>query len=69
MALNRTYELMGLNMAIAMGEDAFVEQCYVPSGFNDELALRVKRDGFSYYGNPGAVHIVCWNHKHVPSIC
>jgi enoyl-CoA hydratase len=46
-ALNRSYEIMGFSEAIAMGEDAFVELSYVPSPFRDELAHRVKHDGFS----------------------
>jgi len=46
-ALNRTYEIMGLGESIAMGEDAFTELSFVPSVFRDELARRVKRDGFS----------------------
>lgn len=46
-AVNRSYEVMGFNEAVAMGEDAFVELCFAPSPFRDELARRVKTDGFS----------------------
>lgn len=46
-AVNRTYEIMGFHSAIAMGEEAFVNLNFVPSGFKDEFAERAKRDGFS----------------------
>jgi enoyl-CoA hydratase len=46
-SINRSYEIMGFNETIAMGEDVFVELSFIPSQFRDELAERVKRDGFS----------------------
>jgi len=45
-AVNRSYEIMGFSSAIAMGEDAFVELCFLPDPFKTELEQRVKRDGF-----------------------
>jgi enoyl-CoA hydratase len=45
--LNRSYAIRGFSEAIAMGEDAFIELSYLPSAFRDELAERVKHDGFS----------------------
>ena len=46
-AINRSYEIMGFSSAIAMGEDAFVELCFLPDPFKIELEQRVKRDGFA----------------------
>jgi enoyl-CoA hydratase len=46
-AVNRSYEIMGFSSAIAMGEDAFVELCFLPDPFKIELEQRVKRDGFA----------------------
>jgi enoyl-CoA hydratase len=46
-AVNRSYEIMGFSTAIAMGEDAFVELCFLPDPFKVELEQRVKRDGFA----------------------
>ena len=46
-AVNRSYEIMGFSSAIAMGEDAFVELCFLPDPFKVELEQRVKRDGFA----------------------
>jgi enoyl-CoA hydratase len=47
LAVNRSYEIMGLSTAIAMGEDAFVELALLPDSFKTELFERVKRDGFA----------------------
>lgn len=47
LAVNRSYEIMGLPTAIAMGEDAFVELALLPDSFKTELFERVKRDGFA----------------------
>ncbi len=47
LAVNRSYEIMGFNAAIAMGEDAFVALCLAPDAFKTELFERVQRDGFS----------------------
>lgn len=46
-ALNRSYEIRGFRESVIMGEDAFVEMSYIPSGFRDELAARVKSEGFA----------------------
>ncbi len=47
LAVNRSYEIMGLSAAIAMGEQAFVDLCLLPDGFKTELFERVRRDGFA----------------------
>ena len=47
LAVNRSYEIMGLSAAIAMGEQAFVDVCLLPDDFKTELFERVKRDGFA----------------------
>src|SRR5689334_2443409 len=47
LAVNRSYEIMGLSAAIAMGEQAFVDLCLLPDDFKTELFERVKRDGFA----------------------
>ena len=47
LAVNQSYEIMGLSAAIAMGEQAFVDLCMLPDDFKTELFERVKRDGFA----------------------
>ncbi|MGH9581481.1 MAG: enoyl-CoA hydratase/isomerase family protein [Bryobacteraceae bacterium] len=47
MSVNRAYEIMGFNTAIALGEDAFVETVLSTDKFKKELAERIARDGFS----------------------
>lgn len=47
MSINRAYEIMGFNAAIALGEDAFVETVLSTDKFKEELAERIARDGFS----------------------
>lgn len=47
LAVNQSYEIMGLSAAIGMGEQAFVDLCMLPDGFKTELFERVKRDGFA----------------------
>jgi len=46
-ALNRSYEIRGFRESVMMGEDAFVQMSYIPSRFRDELAARVKGEGFA----------------------
>lgn len=46
-SINRAYEIMGFNAAIALGEDAFVETVLSTDAFKKELAERIARDGFS----------------------
>ena len=47
LTVNRSYEIMGLSAAVAMGEDAFVALSFLPDKFKTELFDRVKRDGFT----------------------
>jgi enoyl-CoA hydratase/carnithine racemase len=47
MSINRSYELMGFNAAIALGEDAFVGTVLSTDDFKKELAERIAKDGFS----------------------
>jgi enoyl-CoA hydratase len=46
-SINRAYELMGFNAAIALGEDAFVNTVLSTDDFKKELNQRIARDGFS----------------------